>query len=602
MPGVMPGNMPGVAGMRTPRLTSAPPPGPLSGASALGSAISAASGISVPRGVSRQTAVIPAQGQLGPDGHPTTLTGKLRNLQPPDVARQAVDELHVLANELDKIPELLEGSGLAPSRRRAWMQVALGYLGLAHRSWDAVAAEQLEEVGAERPYRQNAVELARQMIALQRESQLAVAGGALFPARRRPFLWRRRTRLARDGLNAWRLAVSNPPQPERMGHGLFQLRGSLGLASASALELPLLDFLLGGVNLALGGLILGLILLLPAAMDAGQGGYATALIVGALGVTLVWALILLLTIAGQAPLALLIGASLYSPSHTVRNGRHGSPLLAGLLRGWTILILLGNVGALLVVLAPLALQLYQAGFAAPQTPVDWLGAIGRPLTLLAAPATVIMTLALALIAAPLLLLSVYRFAVEMFQHRAWVPAARRYILTQALTLIAFLTSITLAAALALAGQLRLDHQTLLDVSGDISTQLTWRFPLVALALLLPYLALLEGPYRLGMRRWRRYWLAALTQRRVELEAHLRRLSAADPKTGAQDTTDENLRAMEYDLVLLQFYRAKLDETARTSEAPFSRRRTLLLLTALLLIALVVDSIGPTVARLILGLS
>jgi hypothetical protein len=60
--------------------------------------------------------------------------------------------------------------------------------------------------------------------------------------------------------------------------------------------------------------------------------------------------------------------------------------------------------------------------------------------------------------------------------------------------------------------------------------------------------------------------------------------------------------MEYDLVLLQFYRSKLDETARTPEAPFSRRRTLVLMTALLLIALIVDSIGPTLAHLILGLT
>jgi hypothetical protein len=589
------------AGIRTPQLTSAPPPGPLSGASALISAISAASGVSAPP---RQTAVAPAvqAPQATADGRPITLTGKLRNLQPPDVARQAVEELHVLANELDKIPQMLESSGLAASRRRAWMQVALGYLGLAHRSWDAVAAELLEEVGAERPYRENAVMLARQMIAVQRESQLAAASGPIFPVRRRPFLWRRRTRLVRDGLNAWRLAVSNPPQPERMGHGLFQLRGSMGLASASALELPLLDFLLGGVNIALGGLILGLILLLPAAMGAGQTGYATALIVGALGVTLVWALTLLLTIAGSAPLSLLIGASLYSPSHTVRNGRHGSPLLAGLLRGWTALVLLGNVGALLFTLVPLALRLYQAGFTAPESLVDWLAVVGRPLTVLAAPAALIMTAALALIALPLLLLSAYRLAVEMFRHRAWAPAARRYTLTPALTLTAFITSLVLAGALALSGQLRLDHQTLLDVSGDVNTQVTWRFLVVALALLLPYVVLLEAPYRIGMRRWRQYWLAALTQRRVELEAHLRRLSAADPKTGEQDTTDENLRAMEYDLVLLQFYRSKLDETAHTPEAPFSRRRTLVLVMALLLIALIVDSVGPTLAHLILGLT
>jgi hypothetical protein len=285
----------------------------------------------------------------------------------------------------------------------------------------------------------------------------------------------------------------------------------------------------------------------------------------------------------------------------VRNGRHGSPLLAGLLRGWTALVLLGNVGALLFTLVPLALRLYAAGFAAPQSLVDWLATIGRPLTLLAAPAALIMTVALALISLPLLLLSAYRLAAEMFWHHAWVPAARRYTLAPALTLLAFLTSLTLAGALAFAGQLRLERLTLLDVSGDFSAQITWRFPLVALALLAPYVALLEAPYRVGMRRWRRYWLAALTQRRVELEAHLRRLSAADPQTGEQDTTDENLRAMEYDLVLLQFYRAKLDETSHTAEAPFSRRRTLALVTALLLLALIVDSVGPALARLILGL-
>src|SRR6185312_1879740 len=183
------------------------------------------------------------------------------------------------------------------------------------------------------------------------------------------------------------------------------------------------------------------------------------------------------------------------PSHTVRNGRHGSPLLAGLLRGWTALVLLGNVGALLFTLVPLALRLYQAGFTAPQTLVDWLAVVGRPLTVLAAPATLIMTVALALIALPLLLLSAYRLAVEMFRHRAWAPAARRYTLTPALTLTAFNTSLALAGALALSGQLRLDHQTLLDVSGDVNTQVTWRFLVVALALLLPYVVLLEAPYR-----------------------------------------------------------------------------------------------------------
>ena len=47
-----------------------------------------------------------------------------------------------------------------------------------------------------------------------------------------------------------------------------------------------------------------------------------------------------------------------------------------------------------------------------------------------------------LIALPLLLLSAYRLAVEMFSHRAWAPAARRYTLAPALTLTAFVTSLS----------------------------------------------------------------------------------------------------------------------------------------------------------------
>jgi hypothetical protein len=556
----------------------------------------------MPSGVPRPPSDAPATA-VDQNTRAATLTGQLRSLQPPDVARQAVNELHVLANELDKLPELLEGSGLAPSHQRAWIQTALGYLGLTHRSWDAVAAEQLEQAGAERPYRQNAVELARQIVSLQRESQLAVAGNNLFfPARRRPFLWRRRARLVRAGLNTWRVALSNPPEPERIGHGLFHLRGSLGLASASSPEILLLDILLSGVNVALGGLILGLILLLPAAMVAGQTAFATSVIIGALSVTVLWALTLLLTVAGQAPLSLLLGASLYAPSHTVRNGRHGSRLLGALLRGWTFLVLLGGVGALFAVLGSLGAQLFQVGFAAPQTAVEWLDALGRTLITLAAPVALIATVALALIALPILIMSAFRLAAEMLTHRSWVPSARRYTLTPSLTLIAFLTSLTLAGALFLAGELRLSDQLIVQLDGDFTTRLTWRFPLVALALLLPYLVLLEAPFRLGMRRWRRAWLGVLGLRRVELESHLRRLSAADPKTGAQDTTDENLRAMEYDLVLLQFYRARLEEITRTPDAPFSSRRTLALVALLVLLALIIDSVGPTLAHLVLGLT
>jgi hypothetical protein len=102
-----------------------------------------------------------------------------------------------------------------------------------------------------------------------------------------------------------------------------------------------------------------------------------------------------------------------------------------------------------------------------------------------------------------------------------------------------------------------------------------------------------------MSRWRRAWLSDLSARRADVESHVRRLSVSDPRSGAQDTSEENLRAMQYDLVLLQFYRDKIDEAQRTRRSPSRLSRALLALLAAVAVAFLLDSAGVMLANTVL---
>ena len=89
-----------------------------------------------------------------------TLTQKIRSVQPPDVARQAMSELGVLAHELDTLPGLLESAGLVHSHQRTYFEASDAYLTLAQQAWMSVAEERLEQSGAEPEYRQHAIGVA----------------------------------------------------------------------------------------------------------------------------------------------------------------------------------------------------------------------------------------------------------------------------------------------------------------------------------------------------------------------------------------------------------------------------------------------------------
>ncbi len=540
-------------------------------------------------------AVVPAAAPREP-----TLSSQLRSVAPPDVARQAIHELGVLSGALEALPARLEESGLAHLHQRGYRGAALAYVGLAERAWEAVAEERLEQSGAEEDYRSHAIDIARQITHMQHESRLATENADFHLSRRRPLLWRRRVRLVRAGLAAWMATVSTPADPRAMGQGLFQLRGYVGLANASVLELALFGALLAGVNVASFLLAVGLVLLQIPTILADKASLAIALAIGALLVAVAWLLALVLTIAGRAPLRLQLGATLYTPIHTVRNTQRGSPVLSGLLRTWGFLIMLGGVLAALGALGVSGWWLRGQLATPPSDLVQASQLAGSSLVVLAAPAGGICLAALLLVALPLLLVGQGRLTAELASIPSWVPAARRYALKPALGVLGFLTAgllIAMYAAATAVGLADRSHALVLLVTPFFEAMVTWRTVLLLLAVVLPYLLLVELPFRLGLQRWQQRWLQNLTSRRAELESHMRRLSAADPRSGEQNASEENLRAMQYDLVLLQFYRNKIEETERTPAAPFTLQHALVLFAVGILLAIAVDNVDAIIMLL-----
>ena len=79
---------------------------------------------------------------------------------------------------------------------------------------------------------------------------------------------------------------------------------------------------------------------------------------------------------------------------------------------------------------------------------------------------------------------------------------------------------------------------------------------------------------------------------------MRRLSVRDPRSGQQDVSEENLNAMQYDLILLQFYRAKIEEAERIRTSPFTIQRVLGFLILAALVALALDNAGALLTLLL----
>lgn len=529
-----------------------------------------------------------------------TLTQQLRSMQPPDVARQAINELNVLAGELITLAGELELSGLARIHGGAYLETARRYGELARLAWLSVAAERLEQDGATQEYRQRVVSIARDITHLRRESEVA-ASNTQFPLpQRRPYLWRTRVDAITRALDLWQASLTAPADPQRMGAALFDLRGALNGASAPAVEYSLLKLLtftalwftpLSGVAAGLASIANALALRPVPAIS-----FALVMLLA----FMLWTSLLLLTSRGRVTLLETLAGTCFSKTRSACNGRGGSWVVALALRLWWLLI--GGVGALATLAAFVgsALAIDQFQLLAPVlqgeslAPVSAIQLAAGVLGVIVAPAALVASAAIAALALPTFLVSAGRFAREMIGSRRWVAAARRYALAPALGTLAYLTGALVAGAWLLADRLHLPQVTLTthDIgSGMPPVILSARALLLALALALPYLACIELPFRVGLETWRRVWLRDLHTRRVTIEAHVRRLSAPDPRTGVPDTSAETLRAMQYDLVLLQFYTARITEAERASTSPYGLAGSLALLGIVLLGALFLDSGG-----------
>ncbi|HEY7833298.1 MAG TPA: hypothetical protein VIG30_07000 [Ktedonobacterales bacterium] len=563
-----------------------------------GSADAAALGVPLPwAGLPSLTPADPGSAPLpaltNPPGTPVprTLTQRMRSVQPPDVGRQVMSELGVLANELSSLPTELALAGLARAQMPAYFAAVQDYVELCRYAWEAVAEEQLEQVGAEPPYRQAAVAVARQVAQLRQ-----ACGQAFAPPRkpRLPLFWRRRIALVRQGLQAWREQLEPVPNPLPLGRALFDLQGAVGLASAGALELLLVDWLTSAAGAFLGLLSVGALLLLGTDIARGLPNQAVGdgvlAFIGLIGLMIT----LVLGIANPLPIGPLLGASVYGPASAACLGWQGSRPLAVILRVWWVLA--GSVATLAV---PLGMALGGVLVAqeveplrAPTSVVDALQLGGHLLvTSLELPAAFCLVALVALML-PFAVVALVRFAREMAGNPLWVPAARRYALLPALAMITFITAVLLVVAWSVGTALDWEHLVLLRiVVFGWNIIVSVRGILFALVLAMPYVLLVDLPYRLGIRRWRAQRLADLEHRRAELESQVRRLAT-------QEANDQVLRAMQYDLVLLQFYRGQMDEARAASGAPFRIEGRIAAIIVAVVSALLLDGGGVFVAQML----
>ncbi|HEX9069828.1 MAG TPA: hypothetical protein VF807_13730, partial [Ktedonobacterales bacterium] len=475
-----------------------------------------------------------------------TLTQQLAAIAPPDVARQAIEELGILGRELDSLPDALAQSGLAKVHHQSYRRASIAYLSLAQHAWIALAEERLEQRGAEPEYRNAAVELARNLRTIRQDCDTALANSALPLPQRKPLFWSRRASYFRAGWQRWQPALSVPGNPTTMGRALLSLRGFTGLAAASGFELWLHDTLVLAVHVMGVLTALGLLTLMAALVMAGNGA-SVITAVGVLAIVmLAWAASTLLISAPQVSLRVLLGASLFSPQRTVRHARTGSGFLAGLLRAWHGF---AGITGLLGVGYAIGSVVYQKGgldaFRAQAAP-DLLDRVGGLVTTAGIAGALVALLTLALVALPLALISLFRYIAELGGSVGWVPAARRYALGPAFGVLLASLAAGLVGVDALAIGSGLTHPPLLEAHvGSPDLTLSWRAVAFLATALVGWLAFIGIPFRIGMMRWQAIWLRTLDTHRAEVGSHMRRLSLADPSTGTQDTSADNLRAMEY---------------------------------------------------------
>jgi hypothetical protein len=529
---------------------------------------------------------------------PVTLSQKIRSVAPPDVARQTLEEQKMLASELLTLPDALEAAGLAKTHERSYIEAIRGYVDLADETWVAVAEERLEQSAADQPYRQNAIVTARRIQRMRNECDLAANNTQFQLPRKRPFFWRRRVQMNRTALLQWQSNLNSPADPRLQGTSLAYLRGATALTQASGLELLLWSLFPAAVGDAVMVLWLGFIISLIAAIAQGTFAAVGPLALAATGTLAARILLELFMRRGPARLDHLFALSAYSTLHSPRAATAGSRSVAMLVRAWGILIL--SVG-LLGMLAALGYSVWKLDVTLPVQALDWIALVGALITHALWLPSLVGVMAIGVLALPLLLLSAFRFFGELSGNIAWVPAARHYALAPALHVLVSVAAGIIATLAVLAPQIRLREIVLVHFAvGPVTESITLQtVALIVVPALLLYVSL-DVPYRVGIVRWRHHWLNELSTRRTDIDADVRRRSAIDPHTGVQDSSDENLRALQYNLTLVQFYATRSEETRRVSTAPYGIFARIGVVVLLVVVALLVDGLAQQLAHLLLN--
>lgn len=530
------------------------------------------------------------------------LPGAARAAQTIQAQSDIQDTMKTLADQLLVLFDELPSAGLIRQQRRAMKQHVQTYFRIADGVWEALATDQLYELAGNRGYTVAVDTLEQKLIQIHETCEQVKQN----PKARGGWLWRRRVKLYSQSLLEWKRCLDSgpgggPTDATTCGRVLYRAHGRVGLAGISGF-----DHLLILALPTLGILASLLLALVYGAIGVVQGIQGNALVPTAIA-SLIALYILWFSTAGPSPLPIVVGYAL---------GRRQPAIFTRLLRGISVIdfkpgllrrflrALLTILGTLLLagLIALLALSIFFARAIVLDMNTGVMSSHGALATLLqSTPASYVsLDPGITAILLPVLCLGIiaifflpFTLTVQARMTRALLaypsrsPEARRYALRPAMELLSFHTiTLFFIAVLAISltnfGAASLLPASLPPVSG--------RFIIYVLAIGLPYLLLIDLPYRRGIARWRATRLYDLLLRRNEIA---RRLSRITPQP-----VDQNDMRVVQDYLTWQYYRTLEGEAKETPTAPFSIEGRILALALTILIGILLDQINQVLHGLL----
>ena len=530
------------------------------------------------------------------------LPGAARASQTIQAQADIQDTMKTLADQLLVLFDELPSAGLIRQERRAMSQHVQTYFRIADGVWEAIATDQLYELAGNRGYTIAADTLEQKLIQIHEACEQAKQN----PKTRGGWLWRRRVKLYSQSLLEWKRCLDSgpgggPTDATTCGRVLYRAHGRVGLAGISGF-----DHLLILALPALGILASLLLAFVYGAIGVVQGTQGNALVPTALS-SLIALYILWFSTAGPSPLPVVVGYAL---------ARRQPAIFTRLLRGISVIdfkpgllrrilrALLTILGTLLLagLIALLALSIIFARTFFLDTHTGAMSSHGALASLLQnMPANslsldptfaAILLPALCLVIIALFFLP-FTLSVQARMTRALLaypdrfPEARRYALRPAMELLSFHT-ITLFFIAVLA--ISFTNVGAAAILPALLPAVSWRFIVYVAAIVLPYLLLIDLPYRQGIARWRAARLRDLLMRRNEIA---RRLSRATPQP-----VDQNDMRVVQDYLTWQYYRTLEGEVKETSTAPFSIEGRALALALTILTGILLDQINQLLHSLL----